>query len=528
MAPYLDNLRTGLGADKVRFEETRMGDEAYDVAPAVKSSPSLLQEGEIEDSSDMRSLFLTVLGGEPMDASAATGRMKSLICTRPWLLEDGMFGEEALAQLDSSPPGDEVSRMIRLHGADDADLMESYYEESDRGGPDLDLLTNLIALQKRDSITGAIPGLCLREGGELNSSYFARLDPSDEQSRDVIRQVCEAREGGMECPGGIVDSMAMRSLLAGGDAGLAEAMMGWSSPSLRRFGLSWLAEHGDVGSHFDSVEGGDDDESAIAALALGRGGPDAWRQAKDLGCSPGRISGVAGRGAAFPYLRANRMDWRGDPVPRPSEIFSVSETAVPLAKNLADLEDKEGLLILLRRCADVSHNKRKGKGFQEIARIVWDALRSMGVGGEAEAMLRRMGLSFRKGRIRGADVPDAPSGEDIADAIGDGDDVGAAIMLDRIGAADPGEAGRVLRSLPEPRDTDSFLSLLLPDVIGDEESLPDWARRKVAARLLPNGMIVRGTSSSFRLEDMPPFSCDEDDLAKFAIEMEGKGRSPGQ
>ena len=86
-----------------------------------------------------------------------------------------------------------------------------------------------------------------------------------------------------------------------------------------------------------------------------------------------------------------------------------------------------------------------------------------------------------------------------------------------------------MRSLPEPRDVNSFIALLLPDVLGDEASLPDWARgRKVAARLLPNGMIVRGTPSSFRLEDMPPFSCDEADLAKFAMEMEGKGRSPGQ
>ena len=144
-------------------------------------------------------------------------------------------------------------------------------------------------------------------------------------------------------------------------------------------------------------------------------------------------------------------------------------------------------------------------------------------------MLRRMGLSFRKGRIRGADVPETPSGDDIADAIGDGDDVGAAIMLDRIGAVDPGEAGRVLRLLPEPRDVDSFIALLLPDVIGDAASLPDWARgRKIAACLLPNGMIVRGTPSAFRLEGGPPFSCDEADLAKFAMGMEGKGRSPGQ
>jgi hypothetical protein len=526
MSPYVSALKDGLSKDGIEFSELSSLNRAnHDVAPAVKSNPSLLHPKQIGDSSDVKSLVMTMMS-EPMLGGMASDRLKHLISRHPHLLDDEGFSEEDLTAMESSDDGAGVSRMARLRDADDAEVMEAYY-----GNPeDADLLANMIASQGRDSIIKSIPELCLN-GESLNIPYFAKIDPSDEHGRRVVMQACKMRDNGHKFPDDLLDRKAMASLLAGGDSVMASDMLAGSSPALRRFALSWLSENGSdmdevmstLSSPFSPMDG---DESALAALALSSGGSkDMMRKAKDsLGATPRGMSLVGGKKSVIPYLKSNRMDWSGKSVPRASEIFSAPENAISLANNLLSIEDKDGLLVLLRKCAENAHNKRKSKAFKEMTNVVWGALKELGAEEEATGILRSIGLSFDGDKIKGTSVPDSPTPADIRAAVKNGDDIGAAIMLDRVAVDEPNMASAILRSLPPPGNPDVFVALLLPEVLENTE-LPEWASAKlVTSEFMPNGMVLSGTPSSYSIEgeDAPCFACQSSERMAVAIKVAGK------
>lgn len=521
MSPYVNALKDGLTSDGIGFSELSSLDRnGHDVAPAVRRNPSLLHQNQIGESSDVKSLVMTMMG-EPSLGPMASDRLRTLISRHPQLLEEEGFSEDDLRAMGSSEDGAGVSRLARLHGADDAEVMEAYY-----GNPeDADLLVNLIAAQGRDSIIKAIPELCFRESG-MNIPYFARIDPSDVNGRAAVMRACGMRDEGHRFPDDLLDRKAMSAMLSGGDSDMASGLLSGSSPALSRFALSWLAENGgDVSEAMSSLSPMDGDESALASLALSSGGNDIMRMAKErLGASPMGMSLVGGRKSVIPYLKSNRMDWSGTAVPRASEIFSAPENAISLANNLLSIEDKDGLLVLLRKCADNAHSKKKNKAFREMTNVVWKALQGLGAEDEAASILRSVGLSFDGDRLKGTSVPDEPTPDDVRASIRNGDDVGAAIMLDMVAAGDPETASAILRTLPAPGNPDVFVALLLPEILENTE-LPEWASAKlVTSEFLPNGMVLSGTPSSYSVEgeDAPCFACQSSERVVLAIKVAGK------
>lgn len=538
MAPYIEDLKLGLKKDDIRFVDMEADlKPTYDVAPAVKRSPSVLKEEDIDVSSDVKSLVMTLATSDDL-APLAARRLKRLICRHPDLLEREGFSEADLGALEKTESGNGVVMMERLRRADDADFLEAYYDYDQRDEETARLLVDLAAAQRRSSVIGAIPGLCARglSGSEpwVSLPYFCHLNPADTNARHVIIDVCRAREGGMlSLPGDILDRKVMGAWLNGTSADEMEEFLESCKKSriLTCFAICWLAENaGDRLSEkaLGALPRGDSDENAMACLATLGLGQAFMRAARRLGVTPRGMATIAGKKAIIPYLKNNRIDWDDKPVPRASEIFSAPEDAVPLARNLASIEDKDGLMVLLRKCAEGTRG-RNGKKQKQLAQFVWDALKELGAEEEAAVLLKSMGLIFSKGQIRGVpSVPSKPSGERVRDALEMGDEVGAAIMLDRIASEDEDKARDILSSLPAPEDPGRFVALLLPGIL-EGDGVPLWVHSIVAsAELLPGGIVISGRPSCYRIEGekAPCFACAAPERAAWATVLAGRRPAP--
>lgn len=517
LAPYVDKLKEGLDADGLAYDE--------DVAPAMNNpsfgewydAPKVLSGEEIDTCSDINSLLMTISAGE--DKGRAAQKAISVLGQFPQL--GSGFTEKDWSALAAVPEGKIVSDFARLSSADDADVLQ--FLTSNRNNPGLvEAVVNLVATQGRDVILGAAPDICLIPEGNkfsVNIPFFSRLDEGDQSVRGFLGNLLQLRrEKRLVCPDDLLDRKVMRGLAEYGDKALLECACS-DHPDLRCFALAFAAESGDE----ETVQ------KILQRKGLGRARPE-WRAlalsalgdesassaGEGMSMVPEMLSSILGRKKALQYMKAARRDWAGDPIPEANSIFSLPEGSTTLARNLADIEDKEALLVLLRLAAE---ERFSGKEAAELAQISWDALEKMNARPEASGLLSRLGLSFSDGKISEAEeLSSDPQPEDVMGAMEKGDEIGAAILLDRMMSIDRNRAKVTLVNLPKP--SQNFIRLLpseLRAVIPEE-----WGREET--HVASDGVFAVGRPTSMRVfGSSAAFACKSAHITAMATVLSAKG-----
>jgi hypothetical protein len=520
LSPYLETLKKSLKEDGLEFDE--------DVAPTLNNpsfgewydAPKVLSDSEIDSCYDINSLLMTISAGEHKDLAAR--QAISVIGQYPQStvgLKEADW--EALAAI---PQGKIVSDFARLSSADDADVL-AFLSDHRNDAKLIEAVANLIAAQGRDMILGAAPEMCMIQDEDKYSvcvPYFSKLNEQDQSVRSLLAKMLQLRRSGkLVCPDDMLDRKVMKSIIDHNDKELLDAASS-DCPDLRCFALAFAAESGDTDSAKRIIEKKKLNKASpeMRALAISALGEDLLPLVGNkMGLIPEEMSSLLGRKKALALMKATRTDWAGDPIPEAASIFSLPEGSTTLAKNLADIEDKEGLLVLLRLAAEDSFS---GKEAAEFAQVVWDALDKMQARNEASGLLSRLGLTFSDGKISEAEeLSSDPQPEDVFVAMERGDEIGAAILLDRMLSTDRFRAKATLEVLQKPSDVTKFMRLLpseLRAMVPSDWNVPEThiGEDGVYAVGRPTSMRTFGTSEAF--------ACRSDHIRARAALMVAKGQ----
>jgi len=519
LAPYVDKLKEGLKADGLEYEE--------DVAPAMNNpslgewydSPRVLSGEEVGTCSDINSLLMTISAGE--DKALAARKAVSVLGQYPQLCE--AFTDKDWDALSAVPEGKGVADFARLYSSDDADVLQ--FLTNNRSDPDMvNAVVNLVATQGRDVVLGAAPEICLIPEGDklsVNITFFSRLNEGDQSVRNFLGKLLQLRrEQKLVCPDDLLDRKVMRAISAHGDKALLESACS-DHPDLRCFALACASESGDMETVQKILQrkGFGKAKPEMRALALSALGEDVLPTAGGaMSLLPEALASMLGRKKALQYMKAARTDWAGDKIPEANSIFSLPEGSTTLARNLADIEDKEALLVLLRLAAE---ERFSGKEAAELAQIAWESLEKMDARGEASGLLSRLGLSFSDGKISEAEeLSSDPQPEDVMDAIEKGDEIGAAILLDRMLSIDRTKAKVTLVNLPRPSNPANFMRLLPSELraVAPEE----WGREET--HLSSDGVFAVGRPTSMTVfGSSVAFACKSTHIASKAMALSAKG-----
>lgn len=521
--PYVENLKNGLISDKIEFE-----DKSHDICPSLnnpslnfcpsKSDPRILDKMEIIDSSDLKALLMTMFS-DNNNKEYAANRIIVLLCKHPEILKHESFSENDIDTMEQNELGKKVSKYIKLLNSDDADVLSSLYQDNE----DWELLSLMIANQNRENIINSIPELCIN-GDSICWPYFCKINPQEINSIKLISKICNFRNNNIAdkndkvYPDNLVDRKCISALLFSQNEDLAREMLRGTPESIS-FAISWLSENNKLETIpkdiIDKISNNENEDlGSLVYLSLTK---NQLHKNVLVKINPTNLSGIGGKEVAKQYMRTHRVDWSNSPIPRSSEIFSAPDNSLSLARNLSEIEDKVGLLLLLRKCVENTKNKNKySKDFNELAILSWDSLRKMGAEDEARSILKNLGYQFESNTgIKQLElIKDDPEFEDVENAIKNEDEIGAAIMLDRIALHDEQKAVDILMELPEPKNIKLFMGLL-PSNLLSNSTIPRWANgRTIVSRICSNGMVVSGFNSSLKVlnEDIPNFSCKEKDI----------------
>jgi len=521
LSPYIDTLKKGLAEDGLEFDE--------DVAPTLNNpsfgewhdSPKVLSSDEMESCCDINSLLMTISAGE--DKGRAAKQAISVLSQYPQVSVG--FNENDWNALSAIPEGKLVSDFAKLASSDDADVL-SFLSEHRGDAAILEAVAQLVATQGRDMILGSVPEMCLVQDGDsfsVNVPFFSKLSEKDQSVRRFLSKLLQLRRRGrLVCPDDMLDRKVMRSVIDHNDLELLGSAAS-DSPDLRCFALSFAGENGDFET-VNKILSGKSIQKAnpeMRALAISSLGEDMLPVAgKKMGLIPEQLASLLGRKKALQFMKSTRTDWAGDQIPEASSIFSLPEGATTLAKNLGDIEDKDGLLVLLRLAAE---DKLSGKEAAEFAQIAWDGLEKMKARGEASALLFSLGLAFQNGKISEAEeLASDPEPEDVEEILERGDLIGAAILLDRMLSVDRSKAKATLNALPRPEDPTKFMRLLPSEL---RASAPmEWGMAET--HVGDGGVFAVGRPTSMRVYgDGVAFACKSSDVIARASAFAAKGQA---
>lgn len=417
VTPLISRLRGALSIEGIETTEspapmpvfTPQGKEALGKSSTPfddpSSSPAILDGEALEDSVDVPSLVMTMTAPESDDErrSKAANRMVEIICKMPFVYEKYELSDADLKSMSAAagqnPAVERLSFFAKLFKADDAGVMEAYSEtENDRS-----LITSLIGSQDRRAIIDAVPEMCY-QGGEVVPEFMEKIDSGNGPGLSFLSSLVSGE--GSECPEKLVSRKIIEAIWKNPKSEIVERALK-SFPMARDFAiLSLLEEASLMEGEFTegatrAMEGivGFVEESTwhgvLLASACAKTGDERMMKFAyfGTGAKPIDVMEFAGRKPTVAYMKANRIDAGGEPIPEAASILSAPEDPLPLAKSLNAMQDSQAMLILMRACA------RKARGGH--AKQMWypmsfmaDALRAMGYGAAAQEVMRESGVSI--------------------------------------------------------------------------------------------------------------------------------------
>lgn len=408
MSPYVEALRAEAEADghKIFVKQALM--PAYTVHGRAQrkekhshsdrlvtyGNPQPLSMDEIGGSVDVRSLLMTISAQSSDDAKAAAAdRLVRIMCRDPQLYQDHKLSKTELSHLvragGSHRSKERLARLSKfcvLLDGDDADLMEAYADASDE---DKENIAYVVACQGRDDIASAVPSLSFNgrhDKPRINNVLFEKLDVSDEDARGVILAAFMACHNNAMKPSiDLVSRKLMDAVLETGDDALLKAALRGPYKT-RCFAISYLLERGGASSAeaseamrklpFDKEPSQWPARLACAsACKHGSADPGLLRLAMDaFGVRPRDVIPLVGKSFAEAYMRANRVDWDGSPVPQTSEIYSLPDDPMSLAMKVVALGDEGAMVSMLSMC----EHSEDGYVSEHVAGLLKEALRTGG------------------------------------------------------------------------------------------------------------------------------------------------------
>lgn len=365
------------------------------------ASPAILDGEDLDDSVDIPSLVMTITAPDSDDdkRAKAAGRLVEIICKMPSIYERYELSDSDVkamtAAAGQNPAVARLSMFARLFRADDAGVMEAYSTGEDRG-----LVASLIGSQGRREIIDAVPEMCY-QGGDVVPEFMEKIDAGSGPGASFLSSLVPGE--GSECPEKLLSRKIIEAIWKNPNGEIVERALK-SFPMARDFAILTLMEsspemankamEGLVGFASDSTWHG-----VLLASACAKKGDEAMMRFAyfGTGAKPIDVMEFAGRKSTVAYMRANRINADGEPIPEAAEILSSPEDPLPLAKSLNAMQDAQSMLILMRACA------RKARGGH--AKRMWyamsfmnDALRAMGRGASAEEVMRSSGVSIDDAR----------------------------------------------------------------------------------------------------------------------------------
>jgi hypothetical protein len=359
------------------------------------SSPETLGPDDVEDSIDVPSLVMTISSRETPESikASAADRLVEIICRLPQVYEKYELSDSDIKSIytasGSSKSAERLAQFVRLFRADDAEVMEAYSSnEGDRG-----LIASLIGSQGRKNIIEAVPELC-QQGDTIVSEFMSSMDASGAGLKFLESFVAP----GSDCPEKIVSRKIIEAIWKNPNGEIVSRALE-SFPMARDFAIltileeKGIAEASGVLSRVAGFNTGSSWHGVLLASACCKSGDEKVMRLAFFvtGAKPIDVMEFSGRKATYAYMKANRIDPEGEPIPEAADILSAPEDPLPLAKSLNAMGDHQAMLILLRACA-----RRARRGF---AKQMWyamsfmaDALRSAGKGEVADSIMASSGV----------------------------------------------------------------------------------------------------------------------------------------
>jgi hypothetical protein len=401
----IDALRSALAMEDIATKET-MVDLPNDVPGRSPTRDARILRRGLDKSMDMKSLILTMSsqGSDERKKGMAIDRIIALVCEHPDVYAERRLSKheiQAIGRIIGCPSDGELCSklerlafFVQLSGASDAELMAAY---GGAGMRDRLLIAAMVARQDRPDIVRVNPSMATQKDDNGNilvcRPFLKKIDVRDDHAVDFVATLVEAASHGVMRRPDDVSDKAMEALLLNGSERLLEAMLG-SAAEERYFALSWLAEQA----------GGDGLDRALKELA-GRPATHAVSEVVRAMCAsalvgempeddgmrvvfgalrvpPVAIRSMVGHDAATRYMRANRIDWDGEPVPTASNIHSLPDDPLALAKNLYDIAkagDQDAIAALYKLFHMIEAARHRGLlDMDHTARYLQEALVNLG------------------------------------------------------------------------------------------------------------------------------------------------------
>lgn len=338
-----------------------------------ESSSRVLDADEISSSADGRSLIMTAVNQDTDDKAkaAALDRAMWLLCRFPDFFKARM-GDISASDVAISAARfatnsairrkfNRLGRMMHILDSDDAAVMSEY--SSDQA--DRHLIAELVGSQKREAIIDSNPDMCIQKSGlgsKLAEAFFSKINPNDAAGLGAIKQAVNLWANGQLSvrDRDAFENAVMRATASTSDPELVNLCAQAGGRLAAMAVLIMVEENKDVAQLAPSILSDSLSDRQIdaalrrdLAIALVKRGSDdemriVWKAHK---LSPMEIGHFLGMPYEQAYMRANRIDQEGDPVPDAASISSLPEDPLPLAKTLAAIGDHEAMLKLLQMCS---------------------------------------------------------------------------------------------------------------------------------------------------------------------------------
>ena len=209
------------------------------------------------------------------------------------------------------------------------------------------------------------------------------------------------------------------------------------------------------------------------------------------------------------YMKLFRVAFDGTPLPAATEVLSMPDNPLALAKGYQAIGDTYAMLVLFSVTLDAIV-RRKNPDAEYAAKFMYEILAKGDQGAHANALLAQHGMKvFEDGNIRALADPGKMSPRNISlihvqDAMEAGDLLRAARLVGEIFKVNQNGAFDVMAKIKAASDPRLFVSMLPQAMVEQADRMPQWANvggeaPDIEAQVLPNGRVLVKTGSAYKV-----------------------------
>jgi hypothetical protein len=511
--------------------------------------PKVLGDAEARTSADLKSLYLTMSSRDAMneERNSAIQRVIEIVQKYPELhktlpleaddIDIMKNGAGCVEGTECAKAFDRLKIMLIAASADEKTIVKLF---TDNDVPTIRTdLGNLVAFHKMDNAMKLRP-----EMAYYSYALMKSLDPTDENQLKAMITFAKTPPHWPD----ELSTIFINAIIKTNNQELIDTLyvscIKYSDISSRynrsylpHFLMSYLYEHGDAVRgremlrRMQSLENAPNIQQITAISTAAKYDMDSMVPGAEfaaLAKLPTKaIAAVTGDGAVN-YMRNTRQAWNGGKIPTANDINvgDIPINPLPLAKWLAILGDNAAMLSLLDACGR-KYQSQKDELNGYALKYLASTLEANGHGQAANSTLRSVGVVIYEDDIKSIIMPGSLASskiteQHIEDAILIGDWITAAKLLAFMYTANPQRATRLLSSMQEPQDPETFLGFL-PRALAAQAP---WGRETdVEAKVLLDGTVLVKKAGCYSMtirDKETKFEASDDEAEDIAYQILAK------